>query len=500
MGSFCSLLVLVFSALGSSAPTGTYSPSSSVATTSTTTGPRASLAPAVIGYLLLDPVTGPAKLQALAANATRLPLTRLVVSFARPDMVYIPQSRTLKHVGLGLATNTSSDYGFELLANATRQLQAGGVEVFLSVGGWNYNCFAFLYMKYSIAYFPVGPNAWKLSMYGLGSMSGCTEANQYCYVCEPPSEGTKLSDFSIFPEPSFSPTWKQAQAFVASGTGGDVPVWHPELVGGASFTDGSVTTTVPGSDLWSRVRRDPYQDLVYLAKDLNLDGIDLDYEEFWHADTFRSGTGLGPFRLDQTVYKYSAIAYDLILNIKATYPTCKLSVAASAAGAWNGPWWGGNLKGLWYFSNLWYPSITDFMMTGPNAGGINAMTYDLSKNPTFHECPSPTLPCSLAGQVAFYLDTYHTNISPSVRFGLEVGTPAYPDAMHDSVSQLPLTKQALNEITSSVSVLGGSGAIVWELYKDQGVADVNASVVLQTLCRGVFGGGMERCLGVIPRF
>ena len=40
-----------------------------------------------------------------------------------------------------------------------------------------------------------------------------------------------------------------------------------------------------------------------------------------------------------------------------------------------------------YYLNEWYPSIVQYMTSGANAGGINVMTYDLSDNPQFHECP-----------------------------------------------------------------------------------------------------------------
>ena len=123
-------------------------------------------------------------------------------------------------------------------------------------------------------------------------------------------------------------------------------------------------------------------DLVHLASEIGAAGIDLDYEEFWHADAFKtvdpSGTAAqGPWLLHQTVYKYAAIAKDLITAIESISPTLKMSTAASAAGAWEGKWWGGNLKGLWLELNTQFPAIVDFMTKGANAGGLNIMTYDL---------------------------------------------------------------------------------------------------------------------------
>ncbi|KAJ3012285.1 UNVERIFIED_CONTAM: hypothetical protein HDU68_001289, partial [Siphonaria sp. JEL0065] len=362
------------------------------------------------GYLLLNPTTGPAKLQALADNAATIPVNRVYLSFVAPTMVYVPGSNTLQYSDIGYSS--SGDYGFAAVKAAVAKLQAGGVEVFLSMGGWNYNCYPYFYMKYSIAYFGKGPNYWKITQYGGGNASGCTAANMWCYVCEPQSEGTTLNDFIVFPEPGNHASWKAAQAQVVKGAKGASVTWHPEIIGGAQLTDPidkSTVTTVPGSNYWSTQNRDPYQDFVYLAKDLGLDGVDIDYEEMWHADTFRSGTGMGPFKLDQTVYKYSAISYDVMNNIKSIYPACKLSTAAGAAGAWSTNWWGGNLKGLWYYAYQWFPDVINFMATGANAGGINVMTYDLSNNNQYYECPSgSTADCDLAGQVKFYMNTYST--------------------------------------------------------------------------------------------
>ncbi|KAF0712921.1 hypothetical protein As57867_004587, partial [Aphanomyces stellatus] len=277
------------------------------------------------GYFLINPTDGPGKLAALASNAATLPINRLFLSFVRPDMVYVPGSNTLSGTGLGYGT--SGDYGFADLKDKVAQLQAGGVEVFVSVGGWNYNCWPYSYATYSVAgYGTTTPNYWKVAAYG--DLSGCNDSNNWCYVCEPPSENTTLADFTIFPEPANSETWKAAQKYVTATAGGGAPLWHPEFVGGASYKDPKTgkTTTVPGTSEWNKLNRDPYADLVSLAKDLGLSGVDLDYEEMWHADMFKIGSG--PWTLPHTVYKYTAICKDIILNIEAQAPTLKLSTAA----------------------------------------------------------------------------------------------------------------------------------------------------------------------------
>ena len=66
------------------------------------------------------------------------------------------------------------------------------------------------------------------------------------------------------------------------------------------------------------------------------------------GDYFKVGDATGPWTLPQTTYKYAAIAFDFMINIKNILPTLKLSTAAGAVGAWSSNWWGGNLKGLWY--------------------------------------------------------------------------------------------------------------------------------------------------------
>ena len=68
------------------------------------------------------------------------------------------------------------------------------------------------------------------------------------------------------------------------------PVWHPELLPGKAYADkaSGLTSIVPGSGKFDELGRDPYRDFVSLAHDLGCSGIDLDYEEFWHADTFKT--------------------------------------------------------------------------------------------------------------------------------------------------------------------------------------------------------------------
>lgn len=283
-----------------------------------------------------------------------------------------------------------------------------------------------------------------------------------------------------------------------AGAGNTAPQWHPEIVPGQKYTDSKTgtATTVPGSGAFAAQGRDPYQDLVALAKDLGASGVDVDYEEFWHADTFKVGTNAkGPWTLPQTVYKYAAIVKDVVDEIKATAPAMKLSTAAGAVGAWSGKWWGGNMKGVWLQVKQMYPDLISFMSEGANAGGLNVMTYDLSSNTEFHECPKDGV-CTLDQQVAFYMNTYSTaGITANV--GYEVGTPAYPDPIHDASHQLPLTEGELAKLISGPQAQTGGG-FFWEIFKPVKDGQASPTEVAQAICKAVLPNS-KRCTGSIPQ-
>ncbi|MGL5812386.1 MAG: toxin [Aeromonas sp.] len=199
-----------------------------------------------------------------------------------------------------------------------------------------------------------------------------------------------------------------------------------------------------------------YRNVVQLASDLGVAGIDLDYEEFWHADlnaySWRltpdsvqtpasspeyldtaelMGQGKGPLvyhdnmQLDpaqqpyprimpDTVDKFAAILGSLYSAIDAIDPGLALSTAAPATGGlpnmsanwgsnaqtshtYGGAWWGGNLYGLIYNTALQYPDKIDRLST------IGIMSYDLSET----DCGGDTnIPCDLAGQVDYYYGSF----------------------------------------------------------------------------------------------
>ncbi|MGN4980394.1 toxin [Aeromonas dhakensis] len=199
-----------------------------------------------------------------------------------------------------------------------------------------------------------------------------------------------------------------------------------------------------------------YRNVVQLASDLGVAGIDLDYEEFWHADlnaySWRltpdsvqlpannleyldtaelMSQGKGPLvynndmQLDpaqqpyprimpDTVDKFAAILGSLYSAIDAIDPGLALSTAAPATGGlpnmsanwgsnaqtshtYGGAWWGGNLYGLIYNTALQYPHKIDRLST------IGIMSYDLSET----DCGGDTnIPCDLAGQVDYYYGSF----------------------------------------------------------------------------------------------
>ena len=436
----------------------------------------------------------------MAENASTLPITRLWLAFISPTMYYEPNSNTLNGTGLN-NSSTESDGGFAEVKDAIKKLETSGVQVFLSMGGWDYNCFSYFYARYSVGgYGTHTPNYWKIKQYGKGNLDNCTVENQFCYTCEPPTEHSSMNDFGLFPEPAHSSVWQNAQKYVEQSAGTPAPEWHSDWIPKTEITDphNKSKVLVPGDDQYVQKNRNPYEDLVLLAKDLGASGVDVDYEEFWHADTFKivasgGAASTGPWELHQTVYKYAAIVKTVVDSIKQHAPTMRLSTAAGAVGGWSGKWWGGNMKGLWLEVKQKYPDLISFMETGPNSGGINVMTYDLSKNQSFHECPDDST-CALNKQVDFYMNNYKSG-GITANVGYEIGTPAYPSLIEDKQDQLPLSSDELSLIIANTQTKV-TGGFFWSVYKP---ADGQATPtqVAQAICNTVMKGN-ARCKGSIP--
>ncbi|OCA64211.1 toxin [Aeromonas piscicola] len=225
-----------------------------------------------------------------------------------------------------------------------------------------------------------------------------------------------------------------------------------------------------------------YRNVVQLASDLGVAGIDLDYEEFWHADlnayswrltpdsvqpptgnveyldtatlmsrgkgvrVYNDSMQLNPAEqpypriMPDTVDKFAAIMRSLYQAIDAINPELALSTAAPATGGipnmsanwgsnahtsntYGGAWWGGNLYGLIYNTALQYPDLVDRLST------IGIMSYDLSET----DCGGDTnIPCDLAGQVDYYYGAFFSWLKSgdTIRPGHAVikGSPSYASA------------------------------------------------------------------------
>ncbi|WP_027555963.1 glycosyl hydrolase family 18 protein [Bradyrhizobium sp. Cp5.3] len=207
---------------------------------------------------------------------------------------------------------------------------------------------------------------------------------------------------------------------------------------------------------------DAYKNIVSLANDLGVAGIDVDYEEFWHADinakswtltpdkitppgpdefkakllsdTALMERGMGedvfddsmklnpdskttPRAMPRTIEKFAAILKSLDTSIKSIKPSLKLSAAAPATGGipimsanWGtvapnsgidgGAWWGGNLYGLIYNTALLHQAEIDKL------SHIGVMSYDLSDASCESAHPDSHIPCDLVGQVNFYYNQF----------------------------------------------------------------------------------------------
>lgn len=55
-----------------------------------------------------------------------------------------------------------------------------------------------MYTRYSVAgYGTHTPNFFLVQQYGGGDVNKCVDDNQWCWTCEPPSEGTTIDSFAV---------------------------------------------------------------------------------------------------------------------------------------------------------------------------------------------------------------------------------------------------------------------------------------------------------------
>ena len=209
-----------------------------------------------------------------------------------------------------------------------------------------------------------------------------------------------------------------------------------------------------------------YDNVIKLTNDLGMQGIDLDYEEFWHADQYavtwqpgltadwstaiaqsilsaggptyanlmKYGTGAAvpanstsiPAEMPKTVDKVAAIMHALEDNANSSsllFATAAPPVGGTpitgfvygdpsleAVNTYGGLWWLGNLKGLWY-------NLTDKDQAAVNRfDSLGLMTYDLCSDNPGKCAPYLNAPLDLASQVKIYMSNYTNwlkNASPS---------------------------------------------------------------------------------------
>lgn len=271
-----------------------------------------------------------------------------------------------------------------------------------------------------------------------------------------------------------------------------------------------------------------YANLVKLTSDLGMQGIDFDYEEFWHADAnakpwggdpwatqlakdilsnggptydvlMKYGTESGStFVMPKTIDKVDAILHEITDNPSSR--NLLLATAAPPVGArpitgfvygdnatdiytLGGVWWKGNLKGLWYHLAEKDPKIVN------RFDSLGLMTYDLcGDNPTVC-APYGGGPLNLPGQVLAYMKDYSVwlkapKTEPASLTVDQVGKvkflPAHyqvkpkvqfgfevnqPAYPKNPAGQLQLTNQLVNQITNEQK--NSSGVIIWQMYSEQ---------------------------------
>ncbi|KTC93244.1 glycosyl hydrolase family 18 protein [Legionella cincinnatiensis] len=293
------------------------------------------------------------------------------------------------------------------------------------------------------------------------------------------------------------------------------------------------------------IAKTSYANLIKLANDLGVDGIDFDYEEFWHADKFainwspsasgewsidiantimkeggptynnlmKYATGSGSsFVMPRTVEKVDAILHAIIDDPGAKY--LKFATAAPPVGARpitgfvfndrlpdiytkGGLWWKGNLKGLWY--NL--ASYDEAIVSRFDSLGL--MTYDLCGDNQTLCAPYPNGPLDLPGQVSAYMKDYTNwlkseNVSKPILTIDNIGKVTFLPAKYNIKSKIQFgfevnqpaypkningQLQLTNQLVDQIlqQQKESDGVIIWQMYSKQNTAVPDATTVKYTI-------------------
>ncbi|MBI2786045.1 MAG: hypothetical protein HYX60_06975 [Legionella longbeachae] len=285
-----------------------------------------------------------------------------------------------------------------------------------------------------------------------------------------------------------------------------------------------------------------YSNLINLANDLGVNGIDIDYEEYWHANKYAinwgpssGGTDIaksiiaagGPsydnlmkygilsgssYVMPKTIDKVNAILHAILENPEAKY--LKFSAAVPPVGARpitgfvhgdnypdiytkGGLWWKGNLKGLWY--NL----IDKEVALASRFDSLGVMTYDLCDHNPIQCAPYAKGPMDLEDQVNIYMKDY-TNWLKSdlvtkpeltiddngkvtflpakfkINSKIQFGFEVNQPTFPNNINgQLQLTNQLVDKILTQQKNSGG--VIIWQMYSKKNKAVPDATTVQYTI-------------------
>lgn len=301
----------------------------------------------------------------------------------------------------------------------------------------------------------------------------------------------------------------------------------------------------PSDPKEAEIAQESYENLVKLTNDLGMQGIDFDYEEFWHAD--QNAVHWGPSTTGdwstkiandilakggpsyENLMKYGITGSDgayvmpktvdkvaAILHLIADNPAAKdlqFATAAPPVGGRpitgfvygdnnpaiydkGGVWWKGNLKGLWY--NL--ASKDKEIVARFNSLGL--MTYDLCGDNAQMCAPYGGGPLDLPGQVAAYMKDYSIWLKSTDKDAVmevsQIGQVTFLPAKYKldtkvqfgfevnkpAYPQNPAGQlQLTNKLVDTIlqQQSQSDGVIIWQLYSKQNTTVPDSTTINYTL-------------------